>query len=64
MNTERIATTVSAAVDEAILMYENGEVESAMRTLTLLGFKALDVHRILKDPINRRNYINDMVTGY
>ncbi|MFK5281970.1 hypothetical protein ACI3PL_20680 [Lacticaseibacillus paracasei] len=60
----RLATTVSDAVDETILMYEQGQVELAVRTLSHLGFKALDVHRILKNPEQRRRYINDMITGY
>lgn len=61
---KRYATTLSDAVDEAIIMYEAGDVELAMRLLSELGFKAQDVHRILKNPDKRRKYINDMVTGY
>jgi hypothetical protein len=60
----RIATSISDAVDEAILMYEEGQVELVVRTLSHLGFKAFDVHRILKNPDQRRKYINDMITGY
>lgn len=61
---KRYATTLSDAVDEAIIMYEAGDTEIAMRLLSELGFRAQDVHRILKNPDKRRKYINDMVTGY
>lgn len=61
---QRLATTLSDAVDEAIIMHEEGRTEEAMKLLSALGFKANDVHRILKTPENRRKYINDMMSGY
>ena len=61
---QRLATSLSDAVDEAIFMYETGDIEDAMRLLSALGFRAADVHRILKNPAQRRQYINDMVSGY
>ena len=63
-NNKRYATTLSDAVDEAIIMYESGDMITAMKLLSELGFKAQDVHRILKNPDKRRKYINDMVSGY
>jgi hypothetical protein len=63
----RLATSVSDAVDEAILLYESGnadDTELAMRLLSELGFKPMAIHRILKNPDQRRQYINDVVTGF
>lgn len=64
MNKIRSQSELSTLVDEAILLYESGSIEQAMRMLSSLGFKACDVHRILLEPDNRRKYINDMVSGY
>ena len=57
-------TELAAKVDEAIMIYESGDIAEAMKALSYLGFKACDVHRILLEPSHRRQYINDMVSGY
>jgi hypothetical protein len=56
--------TLSTAVDSCILMYEEGKTRIAMETLSNLGFSLMSVHRILKNPEQRRHYINDLVTGF
>jgi hypothetical protein len=61
---QRLATSVSNAVDEAILMYEHGEVSVAVLLLTKLGFGPFEINRIFKDPEQRRKYINDVVSGF
>lgn len=57
-------TDVASKVDDAILIYERGEIAEAMKMLSELGFSAIDVHRILLQPTQRRQYINNMITGY
>ena len=61
---QRLATTVSSAVDEAIIMYEIGEVSTAVLLLSKLGFGPFEINRIFKDPEQRRKYINDVISGY
>lgn len=63
-NESRSATELSNQVDVAIFMYEGGDHYGAMTLLSILGFKAMDVHRILRNPELRRKYINDMLAGY
>lgn len=62
--TTRQYSKIAARVDEAILIYESGEISEAMKMLSELGFSAIDVHRILLQPTQRRQYINNMITGY
>lgn len=61
---DRKATALSAAVDAAIIKYEDGDWENALMELRNLGFRASDIHRLIKYPDQRRTYINDMVSGF
>ena len=64
MDTQRKFNNLAAQVDEALMIYEAGNISEAMKILSSLGFKASDVHRILLEPSHRRQYINDMIVGY
>jgi hypothetical protein len=62
-NNRRLASKLSDAVDECILMYERGNDKLAIETLSRLGFSAMSIHRILMNPDHRRRYINAMIEG-
>lgn len=64
MNNQRIATALSTVVDSAILLYEAGRIDSAFSLLLTHGVPGEVAQRVFKYPDQRRQYINDMVTGF
>lgn len=64
METQRIATHLSSTVDDAILLFESGLIDAAYRLLLDNDFGLDEIQRIFCYPDRRRQYINDMVTGF
>lgn len=63
-NYERVATEISSSVDSAIVIYESGDHETALLMLRNIGFRASDIHRLINHPDQRRQYINNIISGF
>ena len=63
---EPVETKVSkqAIVDYAIRLYEEGALRDAYSLLDAEGFSKEFADRVLKNPDQRKAYINDFITGF
>ena len=62
MNRENLSR--QSVIDQAIVMFEQGEIPKAMRLLESNAIPGEVVDRVLYHPDLRRHYINDYLTGF
>lgn len=61
---ERENNILDSIVDQAILLYEQGEVAAAYRLMNENQISVMTAHRVFKYPEKRRQYINDYLNGF